>query len=140
MEVIHFTHGATDALSAFDSRGVRFVPLADGTGDTHLGCAHLFPGATIRSPSLSHAATLLVVHGQVAIRTKNPKSHINLSGGMGGVLRKDERYSLTSETGAILLIIEAEQLAAHPRGLSSPIRVYGHAWPSDPRRQVDCGP
>jgi hypothetical protein len=71
-------------------------------------------GATIRSPSLSHAATLLVVHGQVAVRTKDPRSHINLSGGMGGVLRKDERYSLTSETGAIIVIIEAEQLTAHP--------------------------
>ena len=69
MRVIHFTHGATDPLTAFDSKGVRFVPLADGFGDSHVGCAHLDPGATIEAPSLTHAAALLVVHGSVTIET-----------------------------------------------------------------------
>jgi hypothetical protein len=32
MDVIHFTQGATDPLTGFDSARSRFVPLADGTG------------------------------------------------------------------------------------------------------------
>jgi hypothetical protein len=48
MDAIHFTHGATDPLTAFDVRGVCFLPIADGGGrDSHLGCTHLGPGASI---------------------------------------------------------------------------------------------
>jgi hypothetical protein len=34
MNVIHFTHGATDRLTAFGSKDVCFVPLADGNGES----------------------------------------------------------------------------------------------------------
>jgi hypothetical protein len=51
------THG-------LDSSGARFLPLADGTGDTHISCLHLEQGAR------SHAATLLVVHGRITITTQ----------------------------------------------------------------------
>jgi hypothetical protein len=63
MDVIHFTQGATDPLNDFRAKGVRFLPLADGTADSHVSCAHLEPGATIQAPSITHAAALLVVHG-----------------------------------------------------------------------------
>ena len=33
MRVIHFTHGATDRLTAFGSKDVYFGPLADGIGE-----------------------------------------------------------------------------------------------------------
>lgn len=65
MDVIHFTHGATDPLHSFEAKGVGFVPLADGGGDTHVSCAHLSPDAVIDAPSLTHAATMLVVHGRI---------------------------------------------------------------------------
>jgi len=45
MDVIHFTHGATDPLTAFDAHG----------GECHVSCAHLDPGAKIPAPSLTHA-------------------------------------------------------------------------------------
>jgi hypothetical protein len=50
MNVIHFTHGATDRLTTFGSKDVYFVPLADGIGQSHVGCAHLDQDATIESP------------------------------------------------------------------------------------------
>jgi hypothetical protein len=69
MRVIHFTQGATDLLTGFDSSGARFLPLADGTGDTHISCLHLEQGARVNAPSISHAATLLVVRGRITITT-----------------------------------------------------------------------
>jgi hypothetical protein len=44
MDVTHFTQGATDPLKGSAS-GANFVPLADGTGDTHVRC--LGDGASI---------------------------------------------------------------------------------------------
>src|SRR6267154_2522608 len=56
MNVIHFTHGATDPLTSFDATGARFLPLADGSGDTHISCLHLEQGGKISASSVSHAA------------------------------------------------------------------------------------
>jgi TolB-like protein len=38
MHVIHFTEGATDPLEGLDAKGVRFVPLAGGSTNTHISC------------------------------------------------------------------------------------------------------
>ena len=105
-----------------------FLPLAEGRGDSHLGCAHLDPGATVAAPSLTHAVTLLVVQGRVTLRTVKPPNRFDLSAGAGAILQKDESYSLDSDIGAILLILETDELAAHPRGISSPDRIAGQTW------------
>jgi hypothetical protein len=64
MDVIHFTRGATDPLQSFGAKGVSFLPLADGTGDTDVSCVRLDPGDVIDAPSLTHAATLLAAHAR----------------------------------------------------------------------------
>jgi hypothetical protein len=51
MDVIHFTHGATDPLTSFDARPV-LPPTRRGRGDSRFGCARPGPGPH-RSPSLS---------------------------------------------------------------------------------------
>lgn len=137
MDLIHFTQGATDPLTAFDARLVGFLPLAEGRGDSHVGCAHLDPGTAIEAPSLTHAAALLIVHGRVTLCTEDPISRFDLSAGVGAILQKDERYSLTSDSGAIFLILEAAELVAHPRGISSPDRIAGQTWPSDAKPQTE---
>jgi hypothetical protein len=71
MKVIHFT---TDPLMGFDASGARFLPLVDGTGDTHISCLHLEQGASIAAPSISHAATLLVV-GEDHCQHLRPRGH-----------------------------------------------------------------
>jgi hypothetical protein len=130
MDVIHFTQGATDPLNDFDAKGVRFLPLADGTGDSHVSCAHLQPGATVNAPSLTHAAALLVVHGRITITTQH-RARIRLLAGMGAVFGSDEPYSMESDTGGIVLIVESDALTAHTRGISTPERIAGQTWPSD---------
>jgi hypothetical protein len=34
MNIIHFTHGATDPLKGFYTQGAHYVRLAEGHGDT----------------------------------------------------------------------------------------------------------
>ena len=131
MRVIHFTHGATDPLKGFDAEGAHYVPLADGHGDTHLSCVHLESGATIEAPSLTHAAALLVVHGRITITRLHITTNINVHAGMGAVFDKEEPYAFRSDTGAIVLILESDELTAHARGISTPDRIAGATWPSD---------
>jgi redox-sensitive bicupin YhaK (pirin superfamily) len=131
MDVIHFTHGATDPLESPGTRGAHFLPLADGEGDAHIGCVHLEPGATVKSPSLTHAAALLVIHGRIEVTADASGKIAWLSGGMGCVLRRDEAYSLQSEPGAVVLVVEAHTLKANIRGISTPERINGQTWPSD---------
>jgi hypothetical protein len=45
--------------------------------------------------------------------------------------RLDKNWS-EEEEGVILLIVEAQELAAHARGISTPQRITGATWPSDP--------
>jgi hypothetical protein len=129
MRVIHFTQGATDKLTGFGSSGARFVPLADGTGDSHVSCLHLEEGARVNAPAISHAAALLVVHGRITITT-HLDARIQFSGGMGTVFADHERYTIESATGAIVLVVEAADLKPHARGISTPQRIAGQRWPS----------
>jgi hypothetical protein len=132
MRVIHFTHGAADPLEFSGDEGAQFLPLADGHGDTHVSCVHLEAGATNSAPSLTHAATLLVVHGRITITSEHGEPrNTNILAGMGIVVAPEEPYSFKSDSGAILLIVEAEQLLAHQRGISNPERIAGARWPSD---------
>jgi hypothetical protein len=93
VDVIHFTRGAADPLSAFDAKRVTFVPLAEDNGASHVSCAHLEPGAKIEAPSLTHVAALLVVHGLITIETHSPRSRIQIHAGMGCVFKQAEPHS-----------------------------------------------
>jgi redox-sensitive bicupin YhaK (pirin superfamily) len=130
MRVIHFTNPATDPLTGFSATGASFLPLADGQGDTHISCLHLEIGGKIEAPSISHAAALLIVHGRVTIES-DIGARIKFSGGMGALFSPNEPFTLKTDTGAIVLIIESQELTAHARGISTPQRIEGATWPSD---------
>jgi hypothetical protein len=55
---------------------------------------------------------------------------LNPSAGVGILLQEGEGCQLASPTGAVMLIIEADQLAAGPCGISSPDRIMSQQWPS----------
>jgi quercetin dioxygenase-like cupin family protein len=129
MNVIHFTHGAADPLTAFGATSARFLPLADGNGNSHISCLHLEKGGKIETPSITHAAALLCVHGRITLTTNEAK--ITAHAGMGAVFEMNEPYSLMSEEGAILLIVESDELTPDARAISSPQRIEGATWPSD---------
>ncbi len=130
MQVIHFTQGATDWLTGFSARRSRSVSLATGTGDTHLGCLHLMPGARIDEPPITHDCALLVVHGQVLV-LEDVGSRVILSRGTGTVMKAGSRYQMESERGAIVLTFESKRLAATLQGISSPDRIAGQHWPGN---------
>jgi hypothetical protein len=130
MDVIHFTKGAADALTGFSALGASFLPLADGEVNTHISCLHLEMGGKVESPSLSHATALRIAHGRVTVE-QSPGPRIKFSGGMGAVFERNEPHTLKSETEAILLIVESQELSAHARAISTPQRIEGARWPSD---------
>jgi hypothetical protein len=131
MDVIHFTEPAADPLDTFGATGARFLPLTEGQGNSHVSCLHLDSNARISSPSLTHAAALLVVHGRITVTTLDPAMRIDILAGMGCVFDKGEPYTIESVTGAILIIVESECLAAHGRGISRPERIAGARWSGD---------
>jgi hypothetical protein len=135
MQIIHFTSAAADPLKTFAATNaasaVTFLPLADGEGDSHISCVHIERNAIVPSPSTTHAAAILVVHGRITVETATPQIRMDLHAGMGAVLKRHEAYSLNSEEGAILLIVEAQELTAHARAISTPQRIAGATWPAD---------
>ena len=73
MRIIHFTAAAADPLNSFDATGASFLPPLEGQRNSHFSCLHLNSGAKVLSPSLTHAAALLVVHGRITMTTEIPK-------------------------------------------------------------------
>jgi hypothetical protein len=130
MDVIHFTKAAADPLKAFAATGASLLPLADGNGNTHISCLHLEMNGN-EAPSITHAAALLVIHGRITVETPTPQIRIDLHAGSGCIVEKDEAYSLNSEEGAILLIVESQELTAHASATSTPQRIVGATWPAD---------
>jgi hypothetical protein len=53
------------------------------------------------------------------------------SGGMGALFGPNEPYTLKSDTTAIILIVECEEITANARAISTPQRIAGATWPSD---------
>jgi hypothetical protein len=128
VQVIHFTRAAADPYRSPGLPPGFFVPLADGGGDTHVACLHLDPGAAIDAP-VTHGCALLVVHGEIYLTLKSTGANIRLQSGMGAVLERGEGYSLLAAQIAIAVIVEAQTLKAHERGISTPQRIAGATWP-----------
>jgi hypothetical protein len=63
---------------------------------------------------------------------------VDMSGGMGVVLNAGETMRIESDEGAIMLAVEAPQLLATARGLSTPARLWHARWPGEqpPRRTL----
>jgi hypothetical protein len=131
MQIIHFTHAAADPPTALRATGARFLPLLEGQGDSHVSCLHLDASARIASPSFTDAAALLIVHGRITVTTVHPQTRMDILAGMGCVFDAGEPYAIESAAGAIVIIIESEQLSAHERGISNPGRIAGAIWPTD---------
>jgi hypothetical protein len=129
MNIIHFTRNATDPLEGFDAAVANFLPLAECLGNGQISCLHLEMCGKVDSPSIIHAAALMVVHGSLTVTTEVPFIRIDVHAGMGCVLDQQEAYSLKSEEGAIVIIVESEALSADKRAISSPNRIAGATWP-----------
>ena len=130
MQIIHFTQGATDELSGFRALGVGSVPLADGSGDTHVTCLHFCPGAKILAPPVTHDSALLIVSGEVNV-VFDVGGRAHLSAGMGVITDAGQHYSLESRTGAIAIAVESQRLQATVRAISTPERIMGQRWPGE---------
>jgi len=129
MQVIHFTHGATDPLE--NASRSALIDLANGRGDTRISCLHLAAGAEILEPPATHDCAVLLVHGRITLAAADTGLRLELLAGVGVLVKTGERYTLESEQGAILLVVEAQELKATRQGISTPQRITGQRWPGD---------
>lgn len=133
MQVIHFTEGATDPLQEIAASDARFVQLAEGSGESHLGCLHLGPGGNLPRRSISQDCALLTVHGKITL-IDDSGFRLPVSSGMGVVLNANEYFALESDAGGIMMLIQCPHLKAHEGGISTPQRIAGQHWPGEQLR------
>jgi hypothetical protein len=139
VQVVHFTEGATDPVQGFRSHGVRVVTLADGAGadETYVSCLHFEPGGWISDPPAVRDSALLSVHGEATLMGLDADTRavtgprLELSPGVGLILSADAGYRLHSDSGAIVLVVEAERLESTEKGRSTPERIMGATWPGE---------
>ena len=122
MQVIHFTAGAMDWLSASRAGLTRLVPLARGDGDLQLYCVHLIPGTHIVDPSTTHDSAVLVVNGEVLLQ-EDVGCRTELLSGMGAIIKAGQSYRLECARGAIVLTLESRHLKGPEEGISAPASV-----------------
>jgi hypothetical protein len=82
-----------------------------------VSCLHLERQAEIPSPSLTHGAALLVVHGRITVTTEFSKIPIDLHAGMGAALNPNEPYSLISEPRMAQIPIHLDRQRRFARGI-----------------------
>jgi hypothetical protein len=130
--VVHFTEGATDQPREFRERGARFVSLVEGGGDIDVTCLHLSPGGKISDPPVTHDRAVLILHGKVIVWWGPRTSwRLDLSPGVGFIVKAHEPYAIECPNGAIVLTIEAQRLEATLAGISTPARIADQRWPGE---------
>jgi hypothetical protein len=130
LQVIHFTEGAADPLQELEAHGARFVQLAEGSGESHLGCLHLGAGGKLPRRSIYEASALLTVHGSVTF-IEDSGLRLEVAGGMGVMLIAHEFFALESLAGGIMVLIRCRHLKASEGGISTPQRISGQRWPGE---------
>jgi hypothetical protein len=82
MHVIYFTQGATDPLHQIRTRGA--LRPARGRQQRHPRELPRVAASRLTTPSISHAATLLVVHGGITVlESAEATTNINIHAGSG---------------------------------------------------------
>jgi len=131
MQVIHFTRGAADPLDAFRARETALVNLANADGGSQISCVHLAPGAQVLEPPATHDCALLVVHGRMTLTARDTGMRLALEAGVGVTLKSGECYALESESGAVVIAIDAPRIQPTAAGISTPARIAGQRWPGE---------
>lgn len=131
MQVIHFTRGAADLLDGFRAREAALVNLANADGASQISCLHLAPGAQVLEPPATHDCALLLVHGRMTVTAHDTGVRLALEAGVGITVGTGERYTLESETGAIVIAIDAPRINPTAAGISTPQRTGGQRWPGE---------
>jgi hypothetical protein len=129
MHVLHFTPGSLDPENPRRHGTVAHMALASGNGEFQASCLYLAPRGQIAVEPTSQGRLLLVVNGKTRATFSNRVS-IQALAGMGLLLEPGEQCQLASETGSVILSLEAPCLEADPCGISHPERVVGRQSPN----------
>jgi hypothetical protein len=133
LDVIYFTEDAAEPLRGVHESRTALVALIEGCGDIDVSCLHLSPGAQICDLSITHDRAVLVLQGALVALAGAPRGGcVDLSPGMGVVLKPGERFQVIEcPGGAVLLLVEAQWLDASRVGAAPARRVAGRRWPEE---------
>ncbi len=95
-----------------------------------MSCLHLNAGGYIQRRSIAQESALLTVHGSVTL-IDDYGLRLEVSAGVGAVLKADEHFALRSVQGGIMFLIQCQQLRALESGISTPRRIAGQRWPGE---------
>jgi hypothetical protein len=106
VQVIQFTEGATNPLIEPRVHAARFVQLAEGSGESHLGYLRIRGGGGLPRRSAPQDAALLTVQGTITI-IADSGLRLEVASGVGVVVNADEFFSLESAAGGIMVLIQS---------------------------------
>jgi hypothetical protein len=131
VQVIHFTEGATDPLIEPRAQAARFVEIAEGSGESHLGCLHMAAGGNLPRRSMPRDSALLTVHGNITV-IADSGLRLDILTGVGVILSAEENFTLERDTGGAMVLIQCEHLKPLEGRISTPERIRGQQWPGHP--------
>ena len=110
MRVFDFSREHAAAVEQFDSRATASVHLASGGGESHAYCIFFDRGAAIGAHRAGYDQLFLVVQGEAWAAGEDGR-RVRLLAGHGAHFASGETHSKGSDEGAVVVMIQAGELA-----------------------------
>jgi quercetin dioxygenase-like cupin family protein len=111
MRLIDFGQDKARPIELFDSIAASSVHLGSGKGEAHVYCVYLQPGAKIGLHRTGFGQLFLVVEGSAWAEGGDGQRE-SLTKGQGAYFAKGEVHSKGSEEGAMIVMVQIEELRA----------------------------
>jgi hypothetical protein len=119
MRVFDFSREHAAAVEQFDSRATASVHLASGGGESHAYCIFFDRGAAIGAHRAGFDQLFLVVEGEAWSEGEEGR-RARLLSGQGAHFTRGEMHSKGSDDGAMVIMIQASELAIKAPGSGEP--------------------
>src|SRR5690242_5467803 len=113
MYVIDFGASHAAPITEYASRGASALPLADGTGESHVYALHFSAGGEIGPHPAGFGQLFLVIRGDAWVTGRDGVRR-TVSAGKGAVIARGEVHAKGSETGCTAIMIQVADLAPAP--------------------------
>lgn len=110
MQTINFSRSTMRPVEAYGSTGVANVRIGGGSGESHVYALRIDAGGTIGAHPAGYGQLFLVVDGE-AWAAGPDGACLTLPAGHGVYIAPGELHSKGSDTGATVVMVQAESVA-----------------------------
>lgn len=110
MQTINFSRQTMRSVDSYGSMGVANVRIGGGTGESHVYALRIDAGGNIGAHPAGYGQLFLVVEGE-AWAAGPDGTRVTLPAGHGVYIEPGELHSKGSDTGASVLMVQAESVA-----------------------------